>query len=189
MPSEGLLLIHSLAKQRAKRKGAQKFTSENALQSTNTRQRFVESQLEQPLKNLRLYFAGEGVGAGEAAGCGALLVLPPLWVLLVFVAFLPEAAFAVAVGVFRGGSGCGFNGFALSPPVSWANARLPARNIANATVISFFIHFLLSRKMLNAQVKPRVTGKFRFRGGSGDGSVPRRRGCGHQTRLQLFPLR
>src|ERR1700674_5900152 len=37
------------------------------------------------------------------------------------------------------------------PPVAWANARLPASNIVNTTVNSFFMHSPCSRKSLCAK--------------------------------------
>jgi hypothetical protein len=61
-----------------------------------------------------------------------LLFLPPLWALLVLVAFLPVVVF---------GASLPFVAVVVPPAVVCANAKLPVNNIANTNVASFFIPF------------------------------------------------
>jgi hypothetical protein len=78
-----------------------------------------------------------------------LLFLPPLWALLVLVAFLPVSAVLVLGGVW----------VSVPPPV-WANARLPASSIVHTTVKSFFMQSPLKGKFRVIQSNPILKEKF-----------------------------
>jgi hypothetical protein len=85
----------------------------------------------------RRYFGGGVVVLPEFF----LDFLPPLWllVLVLLVAFLPEAVDVVAV-------------LSVEPPVAWAKDKLAPSSRANAIVSSFFIQFLRMRFLLRAPV-------------------------------------
>jgi hypothetical protein len=103
------------------------------------------SQTAQKLKQFPGNYFGGAVGAVVLVPF--LLFLPPLWAFLVLVAFLPESAFGVSL-VF------------VAPPVACANARLPASNIVNTTVKSFFMQISFKGKFRVTQSNPILRKSF-----------------------------
>ena len=90
---------------------------------------------KRPSRPLSLNFTPRGYfGGGVVDSDPFLLFLPPLWllVLVLLVAFFPEAVDVVAV-------------LSVEPPVAWAKDRLAPSRRVNAIVSSFFIHFLRMR--------------------------------------------
>jgi hypothetical protein len=109
------------------------------------KKRSGHSQTAQELKQ----FPGNYFGGGVVVPPELFLpFLPPLWALLVLLAFLPVVLGVVSV-VLVG-----------EPVVAWANARLPASNIVNTTVNSFFMQISFKGKFRVTQSNPILRKSF-----------------------------
>jgi hypothetical protein len=94
-------------------------------------------------------FPGNYFGGGVVEVVPFLLFLPPLWA-LVLVAFLPLVLGAVVVSLV----------LPDEPVPVWANARLPASNIVNTTVNSFFMQISFKGKFRVTQSNPILKKSF-----------------------------